>query len=670
LVAKQQCEELPLCYLSCDAIAKYLSMKFPGHRFPAELAAMIYERTDGIPLFMVNTIDYLVAEGLLAKSEAGWELVAEIEKVELGVPDSIKQMIEKQIDHLDAGDQRTLEVASITGATFSTLPVASGLEEDRAAVEARCEVLARHGQFIQGCGVKVLPNGEAVSRYAFIHALYQNVLYERVSTARRIQLHRRIGEQGEVVYGDHAREIAAELAMHFEQCRDYKRAAKYLQQAADNAMRRFAYREAVSLARWGLELLGRLPDSTERAAQEQCLQLTLGVPLIATEGYAAEAVGSVYTRARELDQQLGGTPDIVEVLWGLWAFYILRVRLGQAREIAEELLRLSDCLPYPGLRMRGHLAMEVVFMHLGEVAPAREHFEKALSLFDPERHRDDAFSYAQNPGVAMLGHGAWTLWLLGQVDQAVEQIEEALTLARELREPHGLAHAWFFKAIVHQFRREAQLAEGCAEQTIAVASEHGLLMYHAHAMIARGWALLEQGRIEEAIEQIRQGIADHAATGTEVMRPHYLALLVEALSKAQQVEEGLRLLDEALQMAQRSSEGYYEAELYRLKGELLLLQSAGRGASLAAPAGKAVVEGKTVMEVQAESCFRQALDTAQRQQGKSLELRAGMSLARLYQRQGKADDARNLLMPIYHSFTEGFDTTDLREAKAMLDELS
>ena len=224
--------------------------------------------------------------------KSSWELVVEIEKVEVGVPDSIKQMIEKQVDHLDANEQRTLEAASVAGAEFSTLAVAAGLGEDRAQVEARCDELARQRQFIQDCGVQVLPNGEAVSRYGFIHALYQNVLYERVSASRRVQLHRRIGERGEELYGERAREIAAELAMHFERGRDYKQAAKYLQQAAENDIRRFAYREAVGLSRRGLELLERLPDTAERAQQELCLQLTLGVPLIATEGYAAADVGS------------------------------------------------------------------------------------------------------------------------------------------------------------------------------------------------------------------------------------------------------------------------------------------------------------------------------------------------------------------------------------------
>src|SRR5262249_29456025 len=370
LLAKQQCEELPLEYLTEEAVGEYLSVRFPDNRFPAELAALIHERTEGNPLFMVNAVDYLVAEGLIGKRGENWELVVEIENVEVGVPDSIRQMIEKQIDHLGAEEQRTLATASVAGAEFSTLAIVSGLGEDRAAVEARCDGLARQRQFIQDCGVQELPNGEALTRYGFIHALYQNVLYDRVPPARRVQLHRRLGELGEELYGEHAREIAAELAMHFERGANYKQAVKYLQQAAENDIRRFAYREAVGLSRRGLDLLAKLPDTSERHQQELSLQLTLGVPLIATEGYAAPVVGNVYLRARELCQQLGETPDVSEVLWGLWTFYTLRAEFGTARKIAEEFLRLAERFDCPPITVRAHWAMEITFMHLGQFAPA------------------------------------------------------------------------------------------------------------------------------------------------------------------------------------------------------------------------------------------------------------------------------------------------------------
>ena len=230
---------------------------------------------------------------------------------------------------------------------------------------------------------------------------------------------------------------------------------------------------------------------------------------------------------------------------------------------------------------------------------------------------------------------AWSLWFLGRPDQSLELIQKALALARELSEPNGLAHALLFAAILHQLRREERMAQELAEATIAVSSEHGLAMYHAMGTITRGWALNEQGRREEAIEQMRQGIAALQATGTELFRPHFLALLGEALGKAGQTEEGLRVLEEALEMAHRNREGNYLAELYRIKGELLLMQAAGRGVSRGATGGKAMLEAEPADFARAEACFNQSIKIAQQQKAKSWELRTAMSLARLHQNQGK-----------------------------------
>jgi len=669
LLAKQQCEELPLEYLNTEAVGQYLSVKFPANRFPGKLAELIHERTEGNPLFMVNAVDFLVAEGAIAEHQEGWELVVAIENVEVGVPDSIKQMIEKQVDHLDADDQRLLESASVAGAEFSTLSVVAGLGEDRALVEARCDALARQRQFIQDGGIQILPSGEVASRYGFIHALYQNVLYERVSASRRVQLHRRIGEAGEALYGERAGEIAAELAMHFERASDHRKAAKYLQQAAENDLRRFAYPEAVGLARRGLALLGRLADTPERDRQELSLHLTLGVPLIATEGYAAPEVGRAYTRARQLCERLRETPEISHVLWGLWAFHTLRAEMRTAREIADEFLQLAGRRPYSDLAMRGHLAMGVTLTNLGEFAPAIEHFEKALLLYDPDQ-QVDSFRYTQPPGSAMRCHAAWSLWFLGQPDQALRLMQEALAVARELSEPHGLAHAFFFASILHQLRGEAATAQEHAEAAIVVSKEHKLVMYQAMTTITRGWSLAQQGRQEEGIEQMRQGLAAIQATGTEVQRPLFLAQLAYALGKAGQPEEAFHQLEEALAIADRTGERFYEAELYRLKGELLLMQSRRRAAAQAAGRGKSVSTTESSMVAQAEHCFNQSIKMAQQQNAKSLELRAVTSIARLYQNQGKRAEARSLLEHIYVKFTEGFDTRDLREAKVLLDELT
>jgi predicted ATPase len=457
--------------------------------------------------------------------------------------------------------------------------------------------------------------------------------------------------------------------MHFERGQDYGQAAKYLQYAAETALRRFAYQDAVVLARRGLKLLEKVADTPARAQQELRLCLTLGVPLIAIEGYATPDVGTVYTRARELCRRSEDPPEISQALWGVWSFYLLRAEMRTARNIAEEFLPMAKRLSYPGFAMRGHLAMEITYLHLGEFAQSAEHFEKALLLYDPAQHRDDAFLYTQNPGVSMRCFGAWALWFLGKPDCALQWIQEALSLAREISEPHTLCRAFLIAAILHQLRRDSRLAQECAEAAIAVSSEHNLTMYQSPARITRARAMIDQGLEESSIENMRQSLAARRGTGTELLRPHLLAQIAEALSKARQTEEGLRVLEEALAVADRTGERYYEAELYRLKGELLLMQRTSRVLSRAA-AGRKAIERKSVDVIQVEQCFHQSIEIARRQQAKSLELRASTSMTRLYRDQGRHEKARSLLSAIYNTFTEGFGTADLREAKALLDALS
>jgi predicted ATPase len=348
----------------------------------------------------------------------------------------------------------------------------------------------------------------------------------------------------------------------------------------------------------------------------------------------------------------------------------VRVELGTAREIAEEFLVLGERLPYAGIAPRGHLMMGVTLYEQGEFPLALEHLEKALSVYDPELHRDDALLYGQNPGVAIRCHASWTLWVLGQPDEALERIQEALLLARELSQPHSLAHTLYFTAFLHHLRREAQLAQEHAEAAIAVSSEHGLALYEAMAMIMRGWSLTEQGWEEEGVEEMRKGLAAYQATGARVARSHFLGLLGEASGRNGQAEEGLSLLDEALELADRNGERCYQAELYRIKGELLLMEAARRNLSRAVTGGGAAVEVEPPEVAQAEGCFSLSIKFAQQQKAKSWELRAVMSQSRLYQKRDKQAKARDLLTQVYEWFTEGFDTADLREAKALLDELS
>ncbi|MCI0389146.1 MAG: AAA family ATPase [Acidobacteria bacterium] len=654
LKMSRRCEELALEFLSEAAVGEYLAARFPDSRLRARLARLIHERTEGSPLFLVNVVDYLVDRGLIAQVDGKWEFKVETEKVALETPENVRQMIEKQIDLLGKEDQRVLEAASVAGAEFSAAAVAAALEEDVVKVEDCCEELARRRQFLQASQTSE-PSNRAAARYGFIHTLYQNALYHRIPTARRSQLHRRIGECEEASLGERAGEIAAELAMHFEQGRDFDRAVNYLQQAADNANRRFAHQEAVMLARRGIELLKNLPDTEARDRRELALQMALCMALPATQGYGAAEVGKSYNRARELCERLGEGLQLFRVLRGLRNYYLFRAEFKVSHEICERLLSLAQSNADDVLLVQSHHALGVALIHLGEFAAAMEHFEQGLALYNPRQRHYHISDHRFDPEAALRCAGAWAQWFLGYPDQALNKIREALSLAEDSRHPENLCLTIFYATFLHQLRREAQRTLELAEALIAQAGEYGLAAWSAIGTSLRGWALVESGRMSEGIAQIRHSFIAHGEAGSEVARLHFRSLLAEALMKDEQVEEALALVDETLGATPRTGGYYFLAELYRLKGELLLNLGSG-------PWDCGLKE--------AEECFHQSIRIARRQSAKSLELRAVLSLSRLWQRQNKIEEARQTLLEIYNWFTEGFDTEDLKEARVLLDELA
>jgi predicted ATPase len=433
----------------------------------------------------------------------------------------------------------------------------------------------------------------------------------------------------------------------------------YWQRAGQRALERSAHVDSVAHLTQGLESLRTLPDTPARVQQELAMQTTLGPALVAIKGFAAPEVLRAYARARELCQQAGETPQVFQVLRGLWYFYLLRSELRTALELGEHLLTLAQQVDDPVLGVEAHYALGLTLNYLGKFADAQTHLAQGIALYNPLQHHIHAVRYGQDPGVACRTYGAANLWWLGYPEQALQWSHEALRLARELAHPFSLGFALFLTSWVPQFRREGLLTHERAEAAIALAAEHGFAVFGAGGTIFRGWALAArsielgpgQEPREEGIAQIQQGMAAWRATGAEALRPYYLALLAEASGKRGQVEEGLHLLAEALAVAKDTGECRWDAELHRLKGELLVARSAEPHA-------------------EAATCFRQALTIANGQQAKSYELRAAMSLARLWQQQGKRTAAHELLAPVYGWFTEGFDTADLQEAKSLLEELA
>jgi predicted ATPase len=441
--------------------------------------------------------------------------------------------------------------------------------------------------------------------------------------------------------------------MHFERGQDSRRAVAYLRHAADNALRRHANTEAIHHLTKGLTLLETLPDTPERSQQELDLLIALGPALMAAKGYGALEVEHTYAQALQLCQQAGNTPRLFPTLVGLRRFYLLRAELQTARTLCERLLNMAQQVQDPALLLEAHWGLGVTLCFLGEFASSRQHSECGVALYDTQQHRAHALLYGDDPGVGCLSYAALALWFLGYADQALERIHAALTLAQKLSHPFSLAYVLGAAAWLHQYRREPQATYTYGEAKIALSQARGFPMRQAQGTILRGWALAAQGQREEGIAQIHQGLAAFRTTGGELNRTYYLALLAEVYGQGGQVDEGLRALTEALAGVQSGRERWWEAELYRLKGETLLAQA-----------------GTTQKCAEAAQYFHVALETARHQQAKSLELRAATSLSRLWQQQGKRDAARQLLAEIYGWFTEGFDTADLCEARALLAELS
>ncbi len=654
LMGRRLCEELSLETLPEVAVADYLSARFPNSNLPSQLAQIIHEGTEGNPLFMVNLVDNLVEQRVVKQIGRHWTLRTKPEEVTLKVPESLRLMIERQIERLPLEEQQMLEAASVAGVEFSSAAVATVVGEAKDRVERWCEGLVRRRQFLRMCGTETEVDGMVRGRYEFSHILYQNILYTRLTATQRIRLHRYIGEYEEKRYGNRAGEIAAELAVHFERGQDYHRVVQYLLQAAKNAIQRNAPQQAVNYLNKGLELLKTFPETVERNQQELALQTLLGSSLIATKGYAAPEVEEAYGRAQDLCQYIGEIPHRFTVLRGLCTFYMLRAELQKAQELAEQLFPLAQRTQERNLLLEAHQVLGATLYFMGQLTLAREHLEHGMVLYNPQQHHSHTLLYGgADPGVTCRSISAWALSLLGYPDQARKRSSEGVTLGQELSHPFSRIFALNFAAGVHLFRREGQQAQEQAGAAVIFSTKEGFPLGVAMGMIQLGWALVEQGQGQEGIAQIRRGITIWQNTGAEPW-PYYLALLAEACGKVGKVEEGISILTESVALVNKNGERFYEAELYRLKGELLFCCNRRRTSSIQ----------------ETEQCFLTAIEIARKQQAKSWELRAVMSLSRLWRQQGKKEGAWQLLAEIYGRFTEGFDTKDLQEARALLEELT
>ncbi|MGH9842543.1 MAG: protein kinase domain-containing protein [Blastocatellia bacterium] len=649
LQARGVCRELLLGFLQETEIAEYLALEFPGNRFPIEFPQLIHAKTEGSPLFMADLVRYLRYRGVIANTSGAWVLAQTLPDIEHELPESVRGMIERKIAQLGEEDRKLLTAASVQGFEFDSAVVAQVLSLEADEVEERLETLERVFAFVKLTSETEFPNHALTLRYRFIHILYQSALYASLRATRKATLSREVAQTLEGFYGEKRASVANELAALYEAGREFAQAADYFRLAAEQAGRVFATQEAVTLARRGLALLPALPEGRERNEQELALQVGLGNALMATKGFAAPEVGQTYTRARELCEQLSESSYLAPVLFGLFMFQNVRANYAEALELGKVFLDLTVSRNDPA-RLVAPRMIGFSLLFLGEFQQARAQFEQIALLYDPAQHRSLTWLFGGDVGTLGRSFQAITLWLLGYPEQARTLSQEALRLGREVSHAQSQALAMYWAALIHQFRREWQPALKLAEAMVELATEQGLPVWLALGTWVRGWAMTGQGKIAAGIDELRRGLDAYQATGAKAGLSLNYCELAEAYAKAAQPRAGFAALEAVRAQVEQKDERCWEAEVWRLRGELLLLDGAAAA--------------------EAEQCFHQAIETARRQSAKSLELRAVISLARLWQQQGKRAEARQMLAEIYGWFTEGFDTADLKEAKVLLDELA
>jgi class 3 adenylate cyclase/predicted ATPase len=612
-----------------------------GKALPPEVVAQVVAKTDGVPLFVEELTKMVLESGLLQAQEDRYALTGPLPP--LAIPATLHDSLMARLDRL-ATVKAMAQLGATLGREFAYELLQAVSPWDEGTLQQGLHQLVA-AEFLYQQGVP------PQATYRFKHALIQDAAYQSLLKSTRQQYHQRIAEVLEGRFPDTVEAQPEWLAHHYTEAGLAEHAIPYWQRAGEHASERSAPLEAISHCTTGIALLQTLPKTPARTQQAVSLHLALGAALQMAKGIAAPKVEQAYTQAYAWCQQVGETPQLVPVLFGLWRFYVGRPQLPTARELGDTLLRLAQRDDDPALAVLAHFALGVTWLYLGTFPAARQHLEAGIARYTPEQSRAPAFRLGLDPGMGCRLYAALTLWLLGYPAQALAHLHEALTLAHTLAHPYSLAAARVQAATVSQFRRDVPAVHEHAEAAVALATAQGFPYWAAWGTSLRGWALALQGQGEAGLAQVRQGIAAWRATGAALYIPYFCTLLADVADRLGHTEDGLQALAEAHTLVEQHEERHWEAEIARLRGVLLLRQPG-------------------TPQAEAEACFQRALDVARRQEAKSLELRAAMSLSRLWQQHGKRAEAYELLAPIYGWFTEGFDTADLQEAKALLQELS
>jgi class 3 adenylate cyclase/predicted ATPase len=622
---------------SIAMIAKVTSNK----ALPAEVRDQIVAETDGVPLFVEELTKTVLESDLLR--DAGDRYVLSGPLKPLSIPTSLQDSLMARLDRLGPVKE-VAQLAATLGRVFrhellAAISPLEGSELDKAMSQlVDAQLVYRRG----------LPPDVT---YEFKHALVRDEAYESLLKSTRQQYHRRIAQVLEDQFPETADAEPELLAYHFDTAGLADQAIGYWQRAGQLAAQRSANMEAVAHFTKALELVDTQPQSGERDKKELGLQIGLGPALMTIKGFAAQEVAQTYQRARELCDQVGDPSQFFPVTWGLWYSKNQLGHVDEACALADELLGMAQQQTDKGLLLQAHHSAWTSRFAREELHSVLEHTKQGISLYDVEQHRHHAFLYGgHDPGVCCRFVGAITLCLLGILDEARDLARESVTLAQKLGHPFSLALALSFSTSVYLFRREADLVQEQAEALSTLCAEHRFAHLAGMATLLRGWAVSTKGRSTEGVELVKEGLSATRAIGVQRLS-FQLAMLAEAYGLAGETDKALEALTEALEVIEKTGERRWEPEVYRLKGDMLLVR-AEQDAS------------------EAETCYDRAIELSRRQEAKLFELRAVRSLSGLWRDQGRHKEARALLAPVYNWFTEGFDTADLKEAKTLLTNLS
>ena len=638
---------LQLSRLSAAAVAALIGRLSGAGEAAGPLAERLYRETEGNPFYLIQTVKALFEAGAIRVEAGVWQAdYATLSRGRLPLPAGLGETIAARVGRLSENTQDAVRVAAVAGREFDfdLLKEAWGKGEE-ATLTALDDLLRQ----------RLVAEAAAGADYAFTHHKIQEVVYEGLPRHRRLYLHGQVGLALERWLGAEAGPRAAELALHFEQARQLDagltdKALTYLLQAGRQAERQSANLEAIAYFRRGLDIVHSPTAMPHRLQQEVELQMALTVPTTVVFGYASPETRDVYDRALALCRKAGQTPGLFTCLLGLSRYHGVVGNYDTSLKLAEELLAGAAAAQDTALLLEAYRSMGGPLLGTGRLREAQAFWKRGLATYDPTQHERHAYSFGHDPAVAFHSYLILTLWLLGYPDQALVQSQCLRDLIPLFSHPTSLAYAHCFLAVSDCLRGDARDARYDTEEAIRLGQSYGLPSWVAMATALRGWALVEQGQTAEGLAQLREGITVWRARGFAHLAPLFLAMQADSCLKARQLEEGVAALMAARDIVQNSGETCWMAEVDRLQGELWR------------------AEGRDESEV--ETCFRQALETARQQEARMLELRAAVSLARLWQSQGKQQAAQQMLAEVYDQFDEGFDSHDLQAAGALLRTLS